>query len=539
MNPGNVTNGSYVDTADIAVTPLFGNETNFYVVRHAGYQSTESTDYKLSVDSSIGAVTIPELGGSLTLNGRDSKIHVTDYDVGGINLIYSSAEIFTWQKSSSKTVLLLYGGADETHEIALPSSLGTPTVEGADVTISSNGSAVIANWQVSPTRSVLHFGENLDVYLLWRNDVYNYWVLELPAEAPTNNFTSPSKSSIVAKAGYLLRTVSISGGSLYLTGDLNATADFELISAPSNVTSVYFNEEPVSSTTSSNGTVSGTLSYASPTASIPTLSSLDWKYLDDLPEIQSGYDDSLWTSADHLTTNNTVRNLTTPTSLYADDYGYHTGSLLFRGHFTATGNESSLYLSTQGGSAFASSVWLGNTYLGSWTGYDYAESGNVTLSITGASAGPAVLTVVIDHMGLDENWTPGLEQMKTPRGILNYDLSGHAQSDVTWKLTGNLGGEDYADQARGPLNEGGLYAERHGYHQPSPPSSNWTTSGPLDGLSSPGIAFYTTSFDLDIPEGYDVPLAFVFANSTSNDTEHFRCQLFVNGYQFGKYGTCS
>jgi hypothetical protein len=69
-------------------------------------------------------------------------------------------------------------------------------------------------------------------------------------------------------------------------------------------------------------------------------------------------------------------------------------------------------------------------------------------------------------------------------------------------------------------------------------------------LSGPGIAFYTTTFDLDLPTGYDIPLAFSFSNGTSNATSPqatytftngtarpaaYRCQLFVNGYQFGKY----
>ncbi|KAL1962756.1 hypothetical protein VTN77DRAFT_9210 [Rasamsonia byssochlamydoides] len=95
--PGNAADGSYTSTDAIAVTPLFGNgtRTNFYVVRHADFTSTANTTYRLSVSTSAGNVTIPQLGGTLSLNGRDSKIHVTDYDVGGINLVYSSAEVYT------------------------------------------------------------------------------------------------------------------------------------------------------------------------------------------------------------------------------------------------------------------------------------------------------------------------------------------------------------------------------------------------------------------------------------------------------------
>lgn len=55
-------------------------------------------------------------------------IHVTDYDVGGHNLIYSSADIFTHGPTGERRVLVLYGLAGETHELAFPSSLGKPTV---------------------------------------------------------------------------------------------------------------------------------------------------------------------------------------------------------------------------------------------------------------------------------------------------------------------------------------------------------------------------------------------------------------------------
>jgi len=148
-------------------------------------------------------------------------------------------------------------------------------------------------------------------------------------------------------------------------------------------------------------------------------------------------------------------------------------------------------------------------------------------------------------MGLDENYAVGEDEMKNPRGVLDYSLSGHNKSDITWKLTGNLGGEDYADHTRGPLNEGGMYAERQGYHQPGAPTSSWqSTTGALS-VSGPGIEFYETTFDLNMPSGYDIPLSVSFGNITegneytfSNGTARpprYRCLIFVNGYQFGKY----
>jgi len=103
-------------------------------------------------------------------------------------------------------------------------------------------------------------------------------------------------------------------------------------------------------------------------------------------------------------------------------------------------------------------------------------------------------------------------------------------------MTGNLGGEQYRDLVRGPRNEGAMFAERQGYHLPAPPSQNWTASSPIEqGISGSGVGYYSTSFNLGIPAGYDVPMSFVFNNGTFGQNA-LRAQLWVNGYQFGKFG---
>lgn len=61
--------------------------------------------------------------------------------------------------------------------------------------------------------------------------------------------------------------------------------------------------------------------------------------------------------------------------------------------------------------------------------------------------------------GLEEDFD-GDDSFKTPRGIRGYQLHG-AEFD-TWKIAGNLGGEDGPDKVRGVLNEGGLFVERIG-----------------------------------------------------------------------------
>jgi beta-galactosidase len=90
------TNSEYTSTGDITITKVGSNTTNIWVARQTDFTSFGSTNYKLTLPTSQGQITIPQLNGTLTINGRDSKLHVSDYDVGGVNMLYSSAEVFTW-----------------------------------------------------------------------------------------------------------------------------------------------------------------------------------------------------------------------------------------------------------------------------------------------------------------------------------------------------------------------------------------------------------------------------------------------------------
>ena len=464
-------------------------------------------------------------------------------------MIYSSAEVLTWAHGLGSTrVLVLYGGEDEVHEVAFSQAFTKPVIlDGptSGITIAQQKGAWIIQWRVTATPRVIQIGD-VEIHLLWRNDAYDYWVMEVPAVEPIGNYSSPSKDLIIVKAGYLVRSASIQNDHLILSGDINATTTVEVISTPQEVRGVVFNNQLLNTTLSSRRKLLGSVQYNPPIISLPSLDDLEWRYLDSLPEIDPSYDDQAWTVLNQSWSNN-PRNLTTPTSLYALDYGYHTGSVLYRGHFIANGQESSLFLNISGGSGFGYSIWLNDKYLDSWAGSSdtsfYAQNISLVPTTNNAalsSGKPYTISILIDHMGYDEE-APGTDAIKFPRGILDYSISGHEhQSDLRWKMTGNLGGEQYRDLIRGPLNEGAMFAERQGYHLPHPPSDTWEMRSPFTkGIEKSGVGLFTTSFPLDLPKEYDIPLRFVFAFSGSTDdvhTRNYRCQLYVNGFQFGKFG---
>jgi hypothetical protein len=346
-------------------------------------------------------------------------------------------------------------------------------------------------------------------------------------------------AAVIVNGGYLIRSAAIDGSALSLQADFNVTTPLEIIGVPQGVSKLVINGEELDYTVSELGDWTTNPTIDLPTVQIPDLTTLSWYQIDSLPEIHSKYDDSHWPSANHRTSNNPVAPLKTPVSLYGSDYGFHTGTLVFRGRFTAHTSQQQLQLTTQGGSAFASSVWLNDQFVGSFNGFDAATNANSSYTLKNLARGKRyTLTVVVDTTGLNENWDIGLDGMKTPRGIIDYTLLSSTGTHVpisSWKITGNLGGEDYQDAFRGPLNEGGLFFERQGYHLPSPPLHAFDRGGsPYKGIPHAGITFYAAKLPLSLPsDTYDIPLSFVFDNSTS--TAPYRALLYVNGFQYGKY----
>lgn len=357
-------------------------------------------------------------------------------------------------------------------------------------------------------------------------------------DGPAYGSSVMNPKTVIINGGYLIRSVDVTGSTLSVNADFNATTSLEIIGAPEDTTKLVLNGEKVEYTKNGLGNWVVKPAITFPETKLPDLKSLKWKGIDTLPEIKASYDDGRWVNANLDATYNSFTPLKTPVSLYGSDYGFNTGTLLLRGAFEATGNETSLSLRTVGGLAYGSSAWLNETFLGSVKGNpDNADISSIYKIPDLIKGKTYVLTVVVDNMGLNENLVPGYDSMKEPRGVLEYRLRSALDVETkinTWKITGNLGGEAYKDHFRGPLNEGGFFFERQGYHLPSPPLDQFRDISPFEGIKKAGIQYYTTSFSLDLPsEKYDIPLSFVFDNSTS--TGAYRAFLYVNGFQFGKY----
>ena len=262
--------------------------------------------------------------------------------------------------------------------------------------------------------------------------------------------------------------------------------------------------------------------------SLPSLQS--WKSQDTLPEIQPEYDDSRWVVCNKTATVNSIAPLTLPV-LYSGEYGYHSGTKIYRGRFDGR-NATSANITVQNGAAAGWAAWLNGAYVGGTLGDPNLASTSAILAFNRSSLKTRdnVLTVVTDYTGHDQaNVSPAGTQ--NPRGILGATLVG--ANFTSWRIQGNAGGEANIDPVRGPMNEGGLYGERLGWHLPGyqAPSTAGADS-PLDGVVGATGRFYTTSFALDLDSDLDVPIGLQLAAPANTSAV---VQIFMNGYQFGHY----
>ncbi|KAF2708494.1 glycoside hydrolase family 35 protein [Pleomassaria siparia CBS 279.74] len=530
---------------DLAVTERLGNSTGyttnsavtaselrnpdtkaaFYVTIHSYSPSSTKESFKLHVSTSVGNLTIPQRSGAIVLNGHQSKILVTDFAMGKDILTYSTAEVLTYAIIDGAPVLVLWTGVGETVEFhikgARSGAVGT-TQSTSNATFYRDGHGIVTGVTSVTGLNVLHFDNHVKVIVADKATAYQFWAPNL-----SNDPFAPVDQSILVQGPYLVRSTAIVGNStLALTGDSSTSTAIEVFTTK-KVAALTWNGKALKTSRTSYGSLKAQIAGFNQTFQLPALDS--WKVHDTLPERLSNYDDSgpAWAVADHLTTPNPTKPDTLPV-LYVDDYDFHNSFHLFRGYFN--GSALAVHLSVQGGLAFGWSAWLNGRLIGSFLGNTTLSAGNLTLPFTNGTVnanGTNVILVAQDNTGHDLRAGAVL-----PRGILAASLEGSATFHQ-WKIAGTAGGDEIQlDPVRGPLNEGGLTAERLGWHLPGFDDSSWSSKSPSVGFQGAGIQFYRQVFPLDVPEGLDVSLAFVLGATGSKKV---RAQLFINGYQYGRF----
>ncbi|HEU5158700.1 MAG TPA: beta-galactosidase [Streptosporangiaceae bacterium] len=508
--------------------------TQFALVRHADRAATSDDVTTLDWAAPDGRYALP-----VRLNGRDAKVLVAGYDMGGQRLVVSSSEIMTHAFVAGRDVALLYGRDGEPGRTVLRyAARPNVSVLAGDGSVTSSydsgsGDLTLDYTHRGLSRVLVTGGGRRPLLLLLGTD----------ATAATFWRARTDGGPVLVRGTSLLRSASAHRGTIALRADTARAGAVEVFGPGSRLT---VNGAPVAVRATSSGSLLGAL--PGPRAvRLPALSG--WRTRAEAPEAAPGFDDSRWTVADKTTSESPFAPLTQPV-LFADDYGFHYGSVWYRGRFTASGGETTVSLNAITGKRGRYLVWLNGRYLGSAAGGVEADAdapvnpspGRGEFPIPSGLLGqgrPATLSVLVENMGHNDDWTADENRHKQPRGLVGASVTGPdstASAPISWRIQGAAGGEDLTDRVRGPLNTGGLYGERTGWHLPGYPDRSWAAApsgGAAPGAVRAGVTWFRTGFRLDLPKGQDTAVALRFGGEIPRGA---RVMFFLNGWNLGLYG---
>ncbi|MFG2122827.1 beta-galactosidase [Streptomyces sp. NPDC048710] len=481
------------------------------------FVSVDAIDVATGAAATAPVYTVPQQPGTaLTLNGRESAIIVANYDLGGNQLQYSTSQIMTNATIGGRDIAVLYDAEGTDGETVLHYK-SKPTVTTTGGTVDTTWDAATGDLRLNYkhhglTRvSITGASHPLTLLLADTPTAKTFWRQDTP------------RGPVLVRGTHLLRGAAYSHSTLNLTGDVDTDGSLEVFADADSVT---WNGKSVHT----KGTATGSLTGTVPTTAAITLPTLTgWKHTQESPEAQPGFNDSSWQVADKTTTHSTTQPGSLPV-LFADDYGFHTGSTWYRGRFTGTGKETGITLGTQsGGKAAASSVWLNGTFLGSST-----TDGQKTYDLPNGlveNGADNVISVLTVNMGHEEDYDES-NGNKAARGLTGAMLTGAPMNTITWRLQGVRDGETPVDTVRGPLATGGLYGERAGWMLPGYPTDNWTPATLPATDHTPGVSWYTTDLALDLPKRQDTSLGLTI---TDDPSRKYRAEIYVNGWHMGNY----
>jgi beta-galactosidase GanA len=521
------------------VSPAMG--THLYVAMHNPSNATTDDSFTFPITTSDGTYTVPQQG-TLAINGQDAKMLLADYDMDGQHLVYSTSELMTHLVQGSQDVALLYGRDGEDGETVLRyTTQPSAKIVSGNVTTTFDPSTGdlrldyvhngLAEVQISgggrPGLTLL-LADTTTANGFWRQDTAAGPVLEQGPE--------------------LVRTATVAGSFLRLTGDTSAATTMK-VWAPPRVRTVTWNEATVPGSARNDpaqGSAIATAHLPGPVPiRLPDLSTAHWRSAPESPESQPSFDDSSRQVADKTTTNSTTKPPAGQPVLTADDYGFHQGDVWYRASYSGASAATTLSFNYGGGGAGMLQAWLDGVYLGQ----NVLAAGQSAPPTTGTATftiptslrtdGPHTLAVMVRNDGHNEDGGVN-DAPKEGRGLIAVKMTGADQAavtpQITWRVQGDLGGEDIADPVRGAENNGGLFGERHGWYLPGFPDGGWATATVPAATALSGTAWYRATFNLHIPSADDASLGLTIGDpSTPRSTANYRALIFVNGWNMGQY----
>ncbi|MEU1044554.1 beta-galactosidase [Streptomyces sp. NPDC005897] len=501
-------------------------------VRHLANPDTGAHAYVLRNDSAADVTSTVPMGGAdveVTVPARDAKLLATGLHLGaGRRLAYATVQPMLSLSVGKLDIAAFVGRAGEMAHLVLDcpgEPWPTRLDEEAAWTFDRGKLHVMVPLKEDRlTRVRVRSGEtDRTLLLLFADDAASLrlWPYETPS------------GRVLVRGPELLREAALDGAVIRLTGDTVDERELE-VWAPPGITDVTWNGAPV------QAGLGRALSLMTvwPLPGVPdlVLPALDgWRRRTENFESRPDYGDEGWTVADRRTSHGTTPVPDGQPVLFADDYGFHYGDVWYRGRLTGAAGLESVSLSYRTGAHGLLMAWLDGEPLGShrprgtgdgkgtWTATADFRLPRALRARGGEDGGP-VLSVLVRRT------QRGQDAYRSARGLASARFEG-ASPDVRWRIMGAAA----PDPVRGPLNTGGLYGERHGWHLPGYDDGAWEPGAPVaapDEDRRQGVTWYRTTFRLDVPPETDASVGLTVGGTRARDV---RVQVFLNGWNLGEY----
>ncbi|WP_025294289.1 glycoside hydrolase family 35 protein [Sphingomonas sanxanigenens] len=511
-------------------------DARFLMVTHKPSNGQTNDSFTITADLPDGRYTLPQAG-PMQLNGFDAKWLVAGVKLGGQKLVYSTSELQALLKVDGSDVALIYGRAGEQGETVLRYA-GAPKVTVVEGNVTSafdaskgdlrlnyahQGRAIVTIEGADRPKLTLLIGDEAEGARYWRQD--------------------SAAGTVLVRGPALVRTATVRGGQLALTGDTAAETPLE-IWAPAKLRTLSWNGAPVALRAGKAGSRVASKPLAGPAEiALPRLTG--WKMAEGSPEAKPGFDDSKWAAIDNRSSASITARPDGQPNMGMDSYGFHDGDVWYRGRFTGTADAKLLRLFYGAGGSGLAQVWLDGQFVGQHelpSGLPRPiTTGVAELALPDAAQaqGEHVLSVMVRNNG--HNWDLDVDDFhKEARGIVSASIEAPGGRSfgvpIAWKIQGKQGGEDIADPVRGVANNGGLYGERVGWHLPGFDDSQWQAATVPSARATAGTSWYRTRFDLAVPKGQDATIGIAFGDTeTPRSKARYRVLIFVNGWNMGQF----
>jgi beta-galactosidase GanA len=501
-------------------------------VYHLANPDTDAQVYVVRNDSEQDVSTpLPGAGIEVpvTVPARDARLLTTELQLGGRKLRYATAQLTMFLSAGRQDIAVFSGRHGDMAQVVLECPEATEATRldpepawnydrGLMRVTCPLGVGELARVRVEASGGarplLILFADDATALRLW------------PYETPSG--------TVLVYGPSLVREVALEDSAVHVTGDTTKETGLE-VWGPRGIEHVTWNASPVATRISATHSLLA-LKPLPGQAPVPLPALEGWRRRAENPESEPDFDDSAWQVADKTASFSTTPVPKEQPVLFADDYGFHYGDVWYRGRITDAAGAESVSLAYSTGTQGLLMAWLDGEPLGThrmpvpdertvrqgtWTA---AAAFDIPEELRDGDE--HVLSVLVRRMQHDMDGG-ARDTHKAARGLTKVAFKG-ASPKVSWRIQG----ETAPDSVRGPLNNGGLFGEREGWHLPELDDTDWDSAELPVGDRRQGVTWYRTGFRLQVDPGVDASVGLTLQDDPKRS---YRVQIFLNGWNMGQY----